>query len=243
MGVSPQVSNTRLRRRAGPQLNAGRGMRFAVRGQGDPATLALVFRQIIDRLENTGVEDISQVSLYLTASIDGEELRVLNQFGLEEKGIVQMSFYGPEGGNHPSGKPLPPVAIVLPGDLIYFDLFTKFAVAVRIPRVTQCELLGMSNERFVKLTSNLTDFELSVEERRRMTILGEMVEAANELADDWKDATAWFQGNGSTPRGPKTLPSGGPENGSTPSCPKTYLKVDQFNGGGSIILTWCHKDK
>ncbi len=170
-------------------------MRIILRGQASPSTLNQAFQQLADRLQNAGVEKVERVNLYLHASIDGEEVQVINKSGTRTDILETWIPFG-EGVESSPRRALPPAAIVRVKDVSYFDTFTKFAASLGLSRELRCELLSISVERLSGLSQDWLEYELPVEKRNRLSLLGRMIEAANELATDWDDAMSWFKGVG-----------------------------------------------
>jgi hypothetical protein len=165
-------------------------VRIAIRGKPTPAHLGHLMRQIIDRLEATGVEVLHNINVYISPRIEGEELILVDSHGSE---VEMMEIRG-----DPRDSELSPfitsAAMARITDLRRIQLLDRFAVITKMPASVRCRLLGVSEGRLNAILESWTSLELTPDERQNLTILGRLLEAALEILPDEQALLAWLGG-------------------------------------------------
>lgn len=168
-------------------------MRVAIRGNPNTDDLAKALRKLIARFQAIGIEMFRGVNIYLNPHIESEELVLVDKDGsivdvlelvpeIEGDGVVYIA---------PNGQD---VAIVRKTDVRRVELLRRFVRLTNMPDGVVCKLLGITEQRLITLATTWVGRELSEEERSTLTVIGRMLEAAEEIFPDEVSMIQWFRG-------------------------------------------------
>jgi hypothetical protein len=167
-------------------------MRFAIRGYTDPLAFPIIFHEIADRLLHLGVDEIYSINLYVTASIDGQELKPFDKSGAAAEMVRMWVPVDPAiAAQRP---PLPKVYIVRPIDISRAKLCANFFGRLRFCPKDLSDFLQISKEDLGELAVDRLSCEFDANALERITVFSKMIETARQLFPNWGDVIDWFSG-------------------------------------------------
>lgn len=180
-------------------------MHFQVEGRAAPEALSRIFDEIVDRLSEAGVEEVSSISVRLKALIDGEELEAfVTPLGAMTDAV---KLYSPTVAFEEREKDYLAVAMLRQSDLTRIMRSIDFLSALDFSYWEIGNFLEIPAGDLRAFSEGKLAFELDVHSRECVTAYGTMIEAALELFPNLEAAIEWFRGEhahskltGDTPR-------------------------------------------